>query len=301
MGDAARPSPRGRGRLDPRRGRRARGAWRCERLGVRHFTRKGRPAYNQPSGPFRARSKAGNHNAWRAEHARHYDVVARWTPTTSRSRPSWSAPSGTSATRTRRSSSPRRSTATRARRSSPAAPPPSSTCSVRVSRAGNGLGAPLLIGTNHLYRPAAWHQIGGYQDSVTEDHLTGMGPRHRQPGHRAPVARRLHPRRAGDRRGADDLDRLLQPAEALGVRHREIPASTTEGATRRMRTRQQRLGVLRAADALPDQARSPGSAVLALWGAVPAGAGSPSRTSPGLWGAAVRREPAGWSLSSRWA
>jgi len=37
-----------------------------------------------------------------------------------------------------------------------------------------GLDAPLLIGTNHMYRPAAWQQIGGYQDSVTEDHLTGM-------------------------------------------------------------------------------------------------------------------------------
>ncbi|HEY2792754.1 MAG TPA: glycosyltransferase, partial [Micromonosporaceae bacterium] len=43
-----------------------------------------------------------------------------------------------------------------------------------VERAGNGLDAPLLIGTNHLYRPAAWRQIGGYQDSIIEDHLTSM-------------------------------------------------------------------------------------------------------------------------------
>ncbi|HEX6871223.1 MAG TPA: glycosyl transferase family 2, partial [Micromonosporaceae bacterium] len=50
------------------------------RLGVRHFTRKGRPEYNRPHGPFRARSKAGNHNAWRAEHEHEYDVVAQMDP-----------------------------------------------------------------------------------------------------------------------------------------------------------------------------------------------------------------------------
>jgi hypothetical protein len=43
-----------------------------------------------------------------------------------------------------------------------------------VQRGGNGLGAPLLIGTNHVYRMAAWTQIGGYQDSVIEDHFTSM-------------------------------------------------------------------------------------------------------------------------------
>ena len=43
-----------------------------------------------------------------------------------------------------------------------------------MQRGGNGLGAPLLIGTNHLYRPTAFAQIGGYQDSIIEDHLTAM-------------------------------------------------------------------------------------------------------------------------------
>jgi cellulose synthase (UDP-forming) len=52
----------------------------AERIGVRHFTRKGRPEYNQPSGPFRAKSKAGNHNAWRAEHEHSYHVVAQMDP-----------------------------------------------------------------------------------------------------------------------------------------------------------------------------------------------------------------------------
>jgi cellulose synthase (UDP-forming) len=33
-------------------------------LGVRYFTRKGLPQYNQPSAPFQAKTKAGNVNAW---------------------------------------------------------------------------------------------------------------------------------------------------------------------------------------------------------------------------------------------
>ena len=43
-----------------------------------------------------------------------------------------------------------------------------------IQRGGNGMRAPLLIGTNHLYRPQAFATIGGYQDSIIEDHLTSM-------------------------------------------------------------------------------------------------------------------------------
>ena len=43
-----------------------------------------------------------------------------------------------------------------------------------IQRGGNGHDAPLLIGTNHLYRPTAFAQIGGYQDCIIEDHLTSM-------------------------------------------------------------------------------------------------------------------------------
>ncbi len=53
---------------------------RCAELGVRHFSRKGRPEWNQPSGPFKARTKHGNHNAWRAAHESEYDVVAQMDP-----------------------------------------------------------------------------------------------------------------------------------------------------------------------------------------------------------------------------
>jgi hypothetical protein len=53
---------------------------RCQDIGVRHFSRKGRPEWNQPTGPFRAKTKHGNHNAWRAAHEGDYDVVAQMDP-----------------------------------------------------------------------------------------------------------------------------------------------------------------------------------------------------------------------------
>jgi cellulose synthase/poly-beta-1,6-N-acetylglucosamine synthase-like glycosyltransferase len=45
----------------------------CERLGVRHFSRKGVAAWNQPSGRNKARTKHGNYNAWLDENGDDYD------------------------------------------------------------------------------------------------------------------------------------------------------------------------------------------------------------------------------------
>jgi cellulose synthase (UDP-forming) len=147
----------------------------AERLGVYHFTRKGVARYNQPTGPYRARTKSGNHNAWRDNYERYYDVVAQMDPdhvplpcflertigyfrdpdvafvvapqVYGNMYENWVA-HGASAQQY--------------------------LFSGVVERGGNGLDAPLLIGTNHLYRPAAWQEIGGYQDSIIEDHLTSM-------------------------------------------------------------------------------------------------------------------------------
>ena len=147
----------------------------ARRLGVRHFSRHGRPELNTPSGRFRARTKAGNHNAWRAAHGGDYDVVAQLDP----------------------DHVPRPNLLERtlgyfrdpdvAFVVAPQVYGDSHTAAVRhgaaaqayffhgvVQRGGNGLGAPLLIGTNHVYRTAALAGIDGYQDSVIEDHLTSM-------------------------------------------------------------------------------------------------------------------------------
>ncbi len=47
----------------------------CGRLGVHHFSRKGRGYLELESGTFASRTKHGNHNRWLWEHAGDYDVV----------------------------------------------------------------------------------------------------------------------------------------------------------------------------------------------------------------------------------
>jgi cellulose synthase (UDP-forming) len=147
----------------------------ADRLGVRHFTRKGRPAYNQQSGPYRSRTKAGNHNAWRAEHESGYDIVCQMDPDhvpfpclLERTLGYFRDPDTAFVVGPQVYGNLYETFVARG------ASVQQYVFSGIISRAGNGLDAPLLIGTNHLYRPAAWQQIGGYQDSVTEDHLTGM-------------------------------------------------------------------------------------------------------------------------------
>jgi cellulose synthase/poly-beta-1,6-N-acetylglucosamine synthase-like glycosyltransferase len=144
-------------------------------LGVLHFSRKGRPEYNQPAGEFRARSKAGNHNAWRAEHESGYDVVAQMDPDhvplscfLERTLGYFRDPDVAFVVAPQVYGNMRENLVARG------ASMQQYLFNGVIERGGNGLDAPLLIGTNHLYRPAAWRQIGGYQDSIIEDHLTSM-------------------------------------------------------------------------------------------------------------------------------
>lgn len=144
-------------------------------LGVKHFSRFGIEKYNQLFGEFKAKTKAGNHNAWRAEHETEYDVVAQMDPD--------HIPFSNFLTRTLgyfRDPDVGFVVA-------PQVYGNQDDCFVAkasaaqayifhgiIQRAGNAIHAPLLIGTNHLYRTSAWKQINGYQDSIIEDHLTSM-------------------------------------------------------------------------------------------------------------------------------
>jgi cellulose synthase (UDP-forming) len=49
----------------------------CEQLGVKYFSRAGVRKYNLVAGPFTAKTKGGNHNAWYDSFADDYDVVAQ--------------------------------------------------------------------------------------------------------------------------------------------------------------------------------------------------------------------------------
>lgn len=144
-------------------------------LGVHHFSRKGRPEYNQPSGPFKARTKAGNHNAWRAEHEHEYDVVAQMDPDhvpgldfLTRTLGYFRDPDVAFVVAPQVYGNLKESFVTLG------AADQSYLFHGVIQRGANGLDAPLLIGTNHLYRTTAMRQIGGYQDSVIEDHLTSL-------------------------------------------------------------------------------------------------------------------------------
>ena len=147
----------------------------AERLGVHHFSRKGIPRYNQATGPFRAKTKSGNHNAWRDSYERFYDVVAQMDPDhvplpcfLERTLGYFRDPDVAFVVAPQVYGNMYENWVAHG------ASVQQYLFSGVVERGGNGLDAPLLIGTNHLYRPAAWREIGGYQDSIIEDHLTSM-------------------------------------------------------------------------------------------------------------------------------
>jgi cellulose synthase (UDP-forming) len=147
----------------------------AERLGVHHFSRKGIPRYNQARGAFRAKTKSGNHNAWRACHEHRYDVVAQMDPDhvplpcfLERTIGYFRDPDVAFVVAPQVYGNMYENWVAHG------ASVQQYLFSGVVERGGNGLDAPLLIGTNHLYRPAAWREIGGYQDSIIEDHLTSM-------------------------------------------------------------------------------------------------------------------------------
>jgi cellulose synthase (UDP-forming) len=147
----------------------------CEAIGVKHFSRKGIPEFNQPSGPFRAKTKHGNHNSWRAQNEQSYDIVAQMDPdhvptedfllrtvgyfndpdvgfvvapqVYGNLEDSWIAKGSAILAYVFHGI---------------------------IQRGGNGNNAPLLIGTNHVYKTACLKQINGYQDCIIEDHLTSM-------------------------------------------------------------------------------------------------------------------------------
>jgi cellulose synthase (UDP-forming) len=148
---------------------------RCKEIGVRHFSRRGIEAWNQPTGAYKARTKHGNHNAWRSQHELSYDVVAQMDPDhvpfpnfLERTLGYFADPDTAFVVAPQVYGNVNESFVARG------AAELAYVFHGVIQRGGNGHEAPLLIGTNHLYRPRAFHQIGGYQDSIIEDHLTSM-------------------------------------------------------------------------------------------------------------------------------
>ncbi|KAB8164580.1 glycosyltransferase [Streptomyces sp. 3MP-14] len=146
----------------------------CAELGVHHFTRRGVPHWNQPSGPHRSRTKHGNYNAWLDAHGEDYDYFAS-VDTDHVPLPgflermlgyfrdpdvafvvgpqvygNYEAP------------------VTKAAESQ------QFLFHALIQRAGNRYRSPMFVGTNNAVRIAALRSIGGLCDSVTEDMATGF-------------------------------------------------------------------------------------------------------------------------------
>jgi cellulose synthase/poly-beta-1,6-N-acetylglucosamine synthase-like glycosyltransferase len=147
----------------------------CRRLGVRHFTRKDIPHYNMTDGPFKAKTKGGNHNSWHHKHGDNYDFVAQidvdfvprkdfldmtlgyfrdpnvafvGTPQIyGNIDESWIAQGS--------------------------AEQAYSFYGV-IQKGFFGKDMQLFIGANHVVRVAALNDVGGYSGHIVEDHLTGM-------------------------------------------------------------------------------------------------------------------------------
>ncbi len=146
----------------------------CTGLGVNHFSRRGIKRWNRPSGPFKAKSKHGNWNAWLDAHGDDYEFVLGVDPD--------HVPLPNYAERLLgyfrdpdvafvvgpQVYGNYEGFVVRAAESQ------QFLFHSLLQRAGNRSRTPMLVGTNNALRVSALRQIGGFQDSITEDMATGL-------------------------------------------------------------------------------------------------------------------------------
>ncbi|WP_300012409.1 glycosyltransferase family 2 protein [Pseudonocardia sp.] len=146
----------------------------CLEEGVRHFSRRGVPEYNQPTGRFKAKTKHGNYNAWVDRYGHRYEVFLSVDPdhvplpiyvermlgyfrdpdVAFVVGPQCYANVDNFVTKGAESQQfPFHSV---------------------IQRAANAYGAPMLVGTNNAIRIDALVCVGGLEDSITEDMATGL-------------------------------------------------------------------------------------------------------------------------------
>lgn len=146
----------------------------CEKMGVKHFSRKGIDKWNQPTGNFKAKTKHGNHNGWLDAYGDNYDYVI--------SVDTDHVPHANFAERflgyfrdpdVAFVVGPQvygnyDNLVTKCAESQ------AYVFQATIQRGGNAYQNAMFVGTNHAYRVKTWKQIGGFQDSITEDMLTSM-------------------------------------------------------------------------------------------------------------------------------
>jgi cellulose synthase/poly-beta-1,6-N-acetylglucosamine synthase-like glycosyltransferase len=146
----------------------------CAELGVRHFTRRGIERWNRPDSGFKAKSKHGNYNAWLDAYGHEYDFFLGVDPDhvplpnfAERFLGYFRDPDvafvvgpqvyGNYEGFVVRSAESQQFL-----------------FHALLQRAGNRSRTPMLVGTNNAVRIEALTQIGGFQDSITEDMATSL-------------------------------------------------------------------------------------------------------------------------------
>ncbi|GAA0441769.1 hypothetical protein GCM10010361_02180 [Streptomyces olivaceiscleroticus] len=146
----------------------------CEELGVRHFSRKGVEKWNQPAGPYRARTKHGNYNAWLEAHGDDYEFMAGVDtdhvplPAYLERMMGFFRDPDVAFVVGPQVYGNYESTVARASESQ------QFLFHALIQRAGNAYGSPMFVGTNNCVRISALKQAGGFYDSITEDMATGL-------------------------------------------------------------------------------------------------------------------------------
>lgn len=146
----------------------------CRKMGINHFSRKGIDEWNTPKGRFKTRTKHGNYNAWLVSKGKDYDYVL--------SVDSDHVPHANFAQRMLgyfrdpdvafvvgpQVYGNTETVITRGAESQ------SYVFQATIQRAGNAYHSSMFVGTNHAYRVSTVLEIGGFQDSITEDLLTSL-------------------------------------------------------------------------------------------------------------------------------
>ncbi|MFF0738848.1 glycosyltransferase family 2 protein [Streptomyces sp. NPDC004111] len=146
----------------------------CEDLGVHHFSRKGVPRWNQRKGNLRAKTKHGNYNAWLDAHGADYEFIAAVDtdhvplPNFLERMLGYFRDKDVAFVVGPQVYGNYDNAVTRGAESQ------QYLFHALIQRAGNRYGSPMLVGTNLTVRRSVLQQIGGFQDSITEDFLTGL-------------------------------------------------------------------------------------------------------------------------------
>ncbi|POX37784.1 glycosyl transferase [Streptomyces sp. Ru73] len=146
----------------------------CEELGVRHFSRKGVAKWNRPSGPYRAKTKHGNYNAWLEAHGDSYEFLAGVDtdhvplPAYLERMMGYFRDPDVAFVVGPQVYGNYDSTVAKASESQ------QFLFHALIQRAGNAYGSPMFVGTNNCVRISALKDAGGFYDSITEDMATGL-------------------------------------------------------------------------------------------------------------------------------